>query len=226
MARNRTTEAHTFDGWAGAWDSQPEQQQMQQTPPVPGPPPVTTPPPATFTQEDMTRVATREKAQGERKALQDLATKLGYDTPEAMETALAAQQEAARKAETDLQRREREVAEKEAAAAAKLAEGTATARRAAQTVALASLGAKGDNLTDAQALLALTVTDDADAAAIETAAKALQARRPELFAAAAAPSTNLHQQVPSRQVIPGDKPGDRGRREAERRGLVRPAAKD
>lgn len=207
------------------WSAQPQQQQAQQTPPgppTPGPPP-SGPPPADepkFTQADLSRIAAEEKRQGARQAETALAAELGYPSVEAMKSGVAAQQAAARQAETDLQRREREAAERETALAARESANAAEKRQLDIDRVLVGLGATGDNLTDARALLGGTLAADADADAIQAAATALHARRPGFFTATTAPPaphTRTSQVAPGRVPPAGDRPGDAGRREAARR---------
>lgn len=158
--------------------------------PKPGPPPNPPAPAPMFTQEDLERIAAKEKAQGQRagarQALEDLAKELGFSSPDDVKKFVAA----ARKAQQDalseeekrrqeLERREQELAAREAAAIAR--EAAATRR-----MILAGLGATGDDLEDAAALL--RVADDADEDTIREAAEALKNRRPELFGARPAPA--------------------------------------
>ena len=154
--------------------------------PAPEPPKPTPPAGRVFTQDELTAMAAKEKAQGERagarKALEDFAGRFGFSRIEDAEAFIEEgrkQKEAAlseeEKRRAELDRREQELAAKEAAA-------TARERAATRRSVLVGLGATGDDLDDAAALL--RVADDADEAAILEAAEALKTRRPELFGTA------------------------------------------
>ncbi|TXS42931.1 hypothetical protein [Streptomyces sp. t39] len=161
-------------------------------PPKPGPPPS-----RVFTQDEVASLAAKEKAQGERagarKALEDLAAKLGFSKIEDAEAFIEAgrkAQEAAlsedEKRRAELDRREQELAAKEAAAVTR-------ERAAIRRSILVGLGATGDDLDDAAALL--RVDDDADEQAVQDAAEKLKTRRPELFGTTTAPA-------PAPQTLP------------------------
>jgi hypothetical protein len=207
-----------------------------QEPPKPGPPP--TPASGTFSQEDLDRIAAREKSQGQRagarQALEDLAKELGFTNPDDVKTFVTT----ARKAQEDalseeekrrhaLDKREQDLATREAAAVAR-------ERAAIRKTALVQLGATGSDLEDALALLErdLRDTPDADETAVQTAAEALKERRAALFGTAPAPQTSQMPPIPGgapaggpppRQA-PSGKPGDRGREMARLRGHVRDSA--
>jgi hypothetical protein len=168
------------------------------TPPTPTPapadPPKPTPPPAPaptpqFTQEDLDRIAAKEKAQGQRagarQALEDLAKELGFTNPDDVKEFVAAARKAQQDAMTEEERRRQELEQREQALAEREAAAIARERSAQRRSVLVGLGATGDDLEDATALL--RVADDADEQTIQEAAEALKARRPELFGAAPAP---------------------------------------
>lgn len=199
-------------------------------PPKPGPPPG-----RVFTQDEVTALAAKEKAQGERagarKALEEFAAEHGFSNPDDAATFIAAAREAQQaqlseqeKREQALAAREQQLAEREAAAAAR-------ERAANRRAVLAGLGATGDDLEDAAALL--RVPDDADDQALQDAAEALKARRPELFGTAPQPTVAPGPPPapggapaggpPSRQA-PTGKPGDRGREMARLRGHLKEAS--
>lgn len=147
-------------------------------PPKPGPPPT-----RTFTQDEVTALAAKEKAQGERAgaraALEKFAADNGFtnldDATAFIETARKAQQDALsehEKREQALAKREQELAARESAAVAR-------ERNANRRAILVGLGATGDDLEDAAALL--RVDDAADEATVQDAAEKLKTRRPELF---------------------------------------------
>lgn len=144
-------------------------------PPKPGPPPVT----KEFTQEDLERVAAREKAQGKRSALKEFAEEHGFTSPEDAATFIAAARQAQDAALSEQEKRERELADREAKAEAREKAAIERERVANRRAVLVGLGATGADLEDAAALL--RVADDADDTAVAEAADALKARRPELF---------------------------------------------
>lgn len=206
-------------------------------PPAGDPPPADPPkpgPPAqrTFTQAEVEALAAKEKAQGKRSAAKEFAEKHGFTSIEDAEKFIAA----ARKAEEDnlseQQKREKALAEREAAADAREQAALARERAANRRAALVGLGATGDDLEDAAALL--RVADDADDATIADAAVKLKERRPELFGVTSAPDPSANPLPPapgsapaggppSRQSATG-KPGDRGREMARLRGHQRATA--
>ena len=196
------------------------------TPPKPTPP---APPTGTFTQEDLDRIAAKEKDQGKRagakEALEKFAADHGFSNVDdaAAFIAAARQAEDAKKSEEqkrqeELDRREREIADRESAALAR-------ERNANRRAVLVGLGATGDDLDDAAALLRLP--DDADDTAVAEAAAKLKERRPELFGVKPADPAPGHLPPapggapaggpPARQAAAG-KPGDRGRAIAAARG--------
>ncbi|MFJ3043613.1 hypothetical protein [Streptomyces tendae] len=207
-------------------------------PPKPGPPPNAALSPQ-FTQDDLDRIAAKEKAQGQRagarQALEDLAKDLGFTNPDDVKAFVAAARKAedAKKSEEqkrqeELDRREQELADREAAAVAR-------ERAAIRKSALVQLGATGTDLEDALALLErdLRQTPDADEATVQAAAEALKERRAALFGATSAPAP-----AGSMPPIPGgspaggppprqtsaSKPGSRGLEMARIRGHNRNAA--
>jgi hypothetical protein len=153
-------------------------------PPKPGPPPS---PAATFTQEDIERIAAKEKSQGERagarKALEDFATEYGFSSVGDAKTFI----EAARKAQQDKlsedEKRQQALDKREQDLAAREASAVARERAAIRKAAVMGLGTTGDDLADALALLDrdLAAQPDADEAAVTAAAEALKTRRPALF---------------------------------------------
>lgn len=156
-------------------------------PPKPGPPPQAS---ATFTQEDLERIAAKEKSQGERagarKALEDFAAELGFSNIDDAKAFVDAGRKAKQEALSEQERREQEVAEREKKAAELMARAEARERATIREKALARLGATGDDLDDALALLErdLRESPDADEATVTAAAEALKERRAALFGAA------------------------------------------
>lgn len=174
------------------------------TPPAAEPPKPAPPAGKVFTQDEVAALAAKEKSQGERagarKALEEFAAANGFanaDDAKAFIEAARQAKEAAlseeEKRKAALDRREQELAAKEAAAVAR---ERITNRRAV----LVGLGATGEDLEDATALL--RVEDDADDTVISEAATKLKERRPELFGArAAAPAA-----PPTMPPAPGGSP--------------------
>ncbi|MFF4960187.1 hypothetical protein ACFY2Z_24535 [Streptomyces sp. NPDC001222] len=155
----------------------------QQLPPAPG-----TDPAATLAQlpdqEALNRLLAREKQQGERAAIRKLVEQLGFTKTDDLTTFVQQQREAQAAQLSEIERREQAAAEATAAAQAREAQAIARERAAVRRAALVALGARGEDLRDAERLL--VVEDDADEQAVTEAAEALKARRPELFAQAAA----------------------------------------
>ncbi|MGV9760444.1 hypothetical protein ACWDUC_32150 [Streptomyces tricolor] len=163
-----------------------------------------------MTQDRLGKMLTREKAQGERAAIKRLLSALGFDSPKALTEFVTAQREAEQAALSELERREQAPVERELQAAL---------RRAA----LVALGAEGDDLVDAERLLAVD-DEAADEAQIQAAAEALRARRPELFGEVRTPVPAAPAGAPagrgSTRTAPVSKPGSAGLEMAKRRGLV------
>ncbi|MFB7500385.1 hypothetical protein ACFC09_37890 [Streptomyces sp. NPDC056161] len=177
----------------------------------------------TVTQERLGKMLTREKAQGERAAVKRLLASLGFDTPKALSEFVTAQREAERAALTEVDRREQQAAERELLASRREDAAAERERAALRRGALVALGASGEDLTDAERLLA--TDEDADETQIQAAAEALRARRPELFGEVrtppvpAAPAGAPAGRGPTR-TTPPPKPGAAGLEMARRRGLV------
>ncbi|PBC72255.1 MULTISPECIES: hypothetical protein [unclassified Streptomyces] len=187
-----------------------------------------------FTQDEVAALAAKEKSQGERagarKALEDFAAANGFknadDAKAFIEAARQAQQDALSEEEkrrAELERREQELATRESAAIAR-------ERNANRRAVLAGLGATGDDLDDAAALL--RVEDDADDTAVQEAAAKLKERRPELFGVRPAPAPSSLPPAPGGAPAGGPparpastgKPGDRGREMARIRGHLKNTA--
>nr|WSX25584.1 hypothetical protein OG690_37840 [Streptomyces tubercidicus] len=157
-----------------------------------------------FTQDEVAALAAKEKSQGERagarKALEEFAAANGFanaDDAKAFIEAARQAKEAAlseeEKRKAALDRREQELAAKEAAAVAR-------ERIANRRAVLVGLGATGEDLEDATALL--RVDDDADDTTISEAAARLKERRPELFGARSTPPAA----APAMPPAPGGSP--------------------
>lgn len=190
-------------------------------PPKPSPPAQ-----RTFTQSEVEALAAKEKAQGKRSAAKELAEKLGFSAIEDAEAFIAAARQAKEAQLTEQEKRERELADREAKAEAREKAAEARERTANRRAVLVGLGATGDDLDDATALL--RVADDADDTDVQAAADALKARRPELFGAtrqadpAAVPPapTGLPAAGVPRPGANQPKPGERGLAMLKRRGKI------
>jgi hypothetical protein len=177
----------------------------------------------TVTQDRLGKMLTREKAQGERAAIKRLLSTLGFDTPKALTEFVNVQREAEQAALSEVERREQAAAERELQAARREELAAERERAALRRAALVSLGAEGDDLVDAERLLAVD-DEDADEAQISAAAEALRTRRPELFGEGrmqvpAAPDGAPAGRGPQRKT-PVSRPGSAGLEMARRRGLV------
>jgi len=193
----------------------------QQLPPAPNTDPAG-PPAQVPDQEALNRLLAREKQQGERAAIRKLVEQLGFTKTDDLTTFVQQQRDAQAAQLSEVERREQAAAEASAQAAAREAQAVARERAAVRRAALVALGATGDDLKDAERLLA--VEDDADEDTITEAATALKARRPELFATTvpvppAAPGGSPAGGPPPRGAnMP--KPGQHGADMARQRGFV------
>ncbi|MEV4907553.1 hypothetical protein AB0N46_23260 [Streptomyces albidoflavus] len=177
----------------------------------------------TFSQERLGKMLTKEKAQGERAAIKRLLTQLGFDNPKALTEFVTTQREAEQAALSEVERREQAAQERELQAARREELAAERERAALRRAALVALGAEGDDLVDAERLLAVD-DEDADEAQIQSAAESLRARRPELFGEVrtpvpAAPAGAPAGRGPTR-TTPVSKPGSAGLEMAKRRGLI------
>ncbi|MFI2620382.1 hypothetical protein [Streptomyces sp. NPDC018584] len=193
-----------------------------------------------FTQRRLNVLMKSEKEEGRRAALRSIAENAGLDPdtfdPEKFgELFKQAEQdrrqklsEEQRRAE-ELEARQQALEAREAAAAQREAAAAARDRDSKVRAALVRLGATGDDLDDAAALI--RITDDADDTAIQEAADKLRERRGELFGAPPAqglppaPSGAPAAGNAPRQPVPGkDAVKDAARARAEAMGLRRPDA--
>jgi hypothetical protein len=197
-------------------------------PPKPGPPAD----PARFTQEDLDRIAVREKAQGKRSAVADFAKEQGFNTAEDAAAFIAAARKAKEDQLTEEQKRQKDLDDREKALESERATLAAERAEARREKALARLGATGDDLDDAAVILERDLRaagDNVDDATLTAAAEALKTRRPMLFGATApaAPGTpppapgGAPAGGPPPRTSAGGKPGDRGREMARLRGHVK-----
>lgn len=137
----------------------------------------------TLTQDQVNSIVTREKSQAAQAEQTRILQSLGFESLDAAQAAIQAQQTAERERMSAVERREADAAAKESAAAERERKAALREQAAARREALVGLGATGDNLADAVVLLGGSVADDADEAALSAAATALRERRPELFGA-------------------------------------------
>lgn len=196
-------------------------------PPRPGPPPT-----RTFTQDEVTSLAAKEKAQGERagarRALEEFAAENGFKNADDAKTFIETARQAQQDAMSEQEKREQALAKREQELAAREAAAVARERSANRRAVLVGLGATGDDLEDAAALL--RVDDDADDATVQDAAAKLKDRRPELFGATPAAPPTSPPPAPGGAPAGGSpprqnpaKPGERGLEMLRRRGKI-PAA--
>ncbi|MGX1840594.1 hypothetical protein [Streptomyces diastaticus] len=159
-------------------------------PQAPKPAPPAEPPHVTYTQDELARLAAKEKDQGRRAgakaALEEFATEHGFSNVDDAKAFIAAARQAQEAALSEQEKREKALAEREAAAEAREQAALARERVASRRALLAGLGATGDDLDDATQLL--RADDDADEATLTAAAEALKTRRPELFGGTTTPA--------------------------------------
>lgn len=155
-------------------------------PPVPTPPGAPAPPTGVVSQEEVARIAAREKDQGARAERRRILQSLGLDPDTAkvedVKKALDAAKDAENARLTEVERREKAAEEREAAAVAREQAAAQTAHTARLTAALLTGGASPATLDDARTLLA-ALPHDADDAAVTDAVGKLKERLPALFGA-------------------------------------------
>lgn len=171
------------------------------------PPKPTAPSGKVFTQAEVEALAAREKDQGKRAgaraALEDFAKEHGFTTVDDAKAFIEQARQAKQAQMTEVERREQAAAELERQASEKIAQAEARERAAARRSVLVGLGATGDDLEDAAALL--RVEDDADETAVAEAATKLKARRPELFGTPR-PADGTQAPAPTAPPAPGGAP--------------------
>ncbi|WP_331756583.1 hypothetical protein [Streptomyces decoyicus] len=187
-----------------------------------------------FTQDDVNALAAKEKSQGERagarRALEDFAKDNGFSSAEDAKAFIEAARQAKEAAMSEEEKRRQELERREQDLATREAAAVARERTANRRSVLVGLGATGDDLDDATALL--RVEDDADDTAILDAANKLKERRPELFGVQLAPAPSSLPAAPGGAPAGGPparpastgKPGDRGREMARIRGHLKNTA--
>lgn len=171
-----------------------------------------------------------EKDSGRRNGNQRLASDLGFESVDTLRSYVDAQREAEKAQLSEAERRQQELEERERKLTEREAQAAAAVHAANRRSVLVSLGATGDDLDDATALL--RVGNDATDDEVRKAAEALKERRPELFGATAPPAATTPPPAPggapaggppARQA-PAGKPGDRGREMARLRGHLKEAS--
>lgn len=211
--------------------------------PVPAPPKPAPPAnPPTFTQEDLDRIAAKEKAQGQRagarQALEEFAAEHGFSNVDDAKAFIAAARKAQEDALSEQERVQKKLEADQQAIAAERQTIAAERRTLRREQALSRLGAidatddQGNtipNLQDALAMLDrdLAANPDADEQTVTEAAAKLKARRPELFGTTT-PAAQTPPPAPSGMPAPGmprpggaqPKPGERGLAMLKRRGKI------
>ncbi|MFZ3493040.1 hypothetical protein ACODT5_07380 [Streptomyces sp. 5.8] len=189
-------------------------------------------------QQQLQQLMAREKDQdqGQRSGARALVEKLGFTSASELEQFITQQREAEKAQLTEAQRREQDLDAREAAAIQREAAASTRERDAARRAALAGLGATGEDLHDAVALLRVPDdaddADDADDTAVAQAASELRNRRPELFttvpktpdAIPPAPGGSPASAPPPRPGGQTSRPGSAGLAMARRRGILPPAS--
>lgn len=156
---------------------------MTVIPPEPAPPTPSAPAPGDsdkkFTQDDLTRIATREKQEGRTAAQNELLKSLGVETLDQAKDALKRQRDAEQSTLTQAQKDADKAAKDASEAAGVKAEALRERLMARVERALVRAGVADGTLDDVAKLV--TVADDADADAILAAVEALKTRIPALF---------------------------------------------
>lgn len=175
------------------------------TPPAAEPPKPAPPAGKVFTQDEVAALAAKEKSQGERagarKALEEFAAANGFANAEDAKAFIDAARQAKEAALSEEEKRKAALDKREQELTAKEAAAVARERLANRRAVLVGLGATGEDLEDAAALL--RVEDDADDTTISEAAAKLKERRPELFGAARTPAAAAPASMPP---APGGSP--------------------
>lgn len=155
-------------------------------PAEPPAPPATPPAPRTFSQDEVTAIATRESQAAERSAQQKLLQELGVDSSDALKALVAAQRQADEAGKTELQRQQEAAANARREADAEKVSAAAERFEARVERAFASVGAVSDGTPEGDAKLArirrmITVDPTADYAAVRADVDAIRTDFPTLF---------------------------------------------
>ncbi|MEU9849250.1 hypothetical protein [Streptomyces sp. NPDC047985] len=198
------------------------------------PPKPTPPTQRTFTQAEVEALAAKEKAQGQRAgartALEEFAAEHGFSNVDDAKAFITAARQAQQDALSEDEKRRQQLEQRERDLAAREAAATARERDANRRAVLVGLGATGEDLEDATALL--RVDENADEQTMREAAQALKERRPELFGSKPAPPASLLPPAPGGAPAGGpprapatkDDVQARARKRAEQMGFRRPDA--
>lgn len=183
--------------------------------------------PAETADERVARIAAREKSQGKRAGQRELLEALGFTDQAAATKFIADQRAAVLAAETDADRRGRELDDRERASQVRETSASDREFSADVRVALIDRGCARADLDDAQVLLARGIdralTGAELTAAVDEAADALKVRRPGLFSGDAVPPvtppppSTLTPRPPAPNAPPAADYGSAGKAEAERR---------
>ncbi|MFE3196792.1 hypothetical protein [Embleya sp. NPDC059237] len=175
-----------------------------------------------FSQSELTERLAREKQQGGRAAVKKLAVTLGFPDAAGLQAFVAAQRGGVPGQSAGAPAVDAGLAAREQALAAREAAADARERAALRRSVLAGLGATGEDLADAAALLDRDLDGEADEQAIAEAAQALKARRPGLFGAITppAPGGAPAGAIPSAPHTPRPRDGAGGMEMARRRGYA------
>lgn len=149
-----------------------------------------TPPVGYVPQDEVSRIAAREKDQGERAGRRKFLESLGFDPektkPEDVKALLDKQREEETARLTEQERKDKELAAREKALADRESQAKQAEHRARLTEVLVTAGVASANLDDARTLLE-KVPADADEKALKAEVEALKQRLPALFAPTAPP---------------------------------------
>ncbi|TXS68947.1 hypothetical protein, partial [Streptomyces sp. sk2.1] len=186
------------------------------------------------TQAEVEALAAKEKAQGQRAgartALEEFATEHGFSNVDDAKAFITAARKAQQDALSEDEKRRQQLEQRERELTAREAAATVRERDAHRRTVLVGLGATGDDLEDAAALL--RVDDSADESTVRGAAEKLKERRPELFGTKAAPQPSALPPAPGGAPAGGpprapaskDDVQARARKRAEQMGFRRPDA--
>ncbi|GGS29761.1 hypothetical protein AB0E75_08155 [Streptomyces griseoviridis] len=188
--------------------------------------------PVSVPQSELSRLFAREKDQGLRAGVRDLVAsrKALTDFVQAQHDAEQERKAAEQARLSEVERREQAATERERQARERESAAALRERDAARRAVLVNLGAAGDGLEDAVALLTRDIEPDADDTTLTQAADTLKRRRPELFAqgqgrgrSPEGPLSGAPSGVPGRGGGPPPHPGQRGLDFARRRGPLPPS---
>lgn len=192
-------------------------------PTPPAPPAAPAPAAGTFTQEQVNEFTAAEKEQGRRAALKDVQDKLGVPLEEA-EKMLKDFKKAQDDAMTEVEKREKTAAEREAAAEARAQASVDRERKATAQLALITAGVRQDRLEHAVDSLAPKLEPEEDGTFSEDkakkAAEKFKSTVPELFGEVKSGPRGGPRDSDPKGTPPADKPSEeamsKGKEYAER----------